>query len=166
MPHRCAGLGPLQKTGASNPETLPIDRRAEMRDHAGMMKNLFAIVALIMVVASPTAAQDFDKGWETYMTAFGSYDFGHGNAYSYIITIITMSLAVFYIRMLYKRGEVGSRWGLSAKYRARRWRSGRAADDHSAKAPMGQGGDLWSRRCRHVLPRGAVLLAGYLQLHA
>lgn len=46
--------------------------------------------------------------WETYMTAFGSYDFGHGNAYSYIITIITMTLAVFYIRMLYRRGDVRS----------------------------------------------------------
>jgi len=44
--------------------------------------------------------------WQTYMTAFGSYDFGHGNAYSYLITLITMSLAVFYIRMLYRRAEV------------------------------------------------------------
>ena len=44
--------------------------------------------------------------WQTYMTAFGSYDFGHGNAYSYLITIITMSLAIFYIRLLYRRVEV------------------------------------------------------------
>ena len=44
--------------------------------------------------------------WETYMTAFGSYDFGHGNAYAYIITIVTMTLAVFYIRMLYRRGDI------------------------------------------------------------
>lgn len=44
--------------------------------------------------------------WQTYMTAFGSYDFGHGNAYSYTITIITMLLAIFYIRMLYRRGDI------------------------------------------------------------
>ncbi len=44
--------------------------------------------------------------WQTYMTAFGSYDFGHGNAYSYIITIVTMTLAVIYIRLLYRRGEI------------------------------------------------------------
>ena len=40
----------------------PIDHRAEMRDHGGMMRNLLAIVALIVVVASPVVAQDFDKG--------------------------------------------------------------------------------------------------------
>ena len=48
----------------------------------------------------------FLLAWQTYMTSFGSYDFGHGNAYSFLITIITMSLAVFYIRMLYRRVEV------------------------------------------------------------
>ena len=44
--------------------------------------------------------------WQTYMTAFGSYDFGHGNAYSYLITLITMTLAIIYIRLLYSRGDI------------------------------------------------------------
>jgi len=45
--------------------------------------------------------------WLTYVTTFNLTDFGRGNAYAYIIAIITMSLSVLYIRMLWKRGEVG-----------------------------------------------------------
>ncbi len=43
--------------------------------------------------------------WQTYLTTFESLDFGLGNAYAYIVGIITMGLAVFYFRMLYARGE-------------------------------------------------------------
>jgi ABC-type sugar transport system permease subunit len=43
--------------------------------------------------------------WQTYLTTFDSLDFGLGNAYAYIVGIITMGLALLYFRMLYNRGE-------------------------------------------------------------
>lgn len=44
--------------------------------------------------------------WLTYVTTFSFTDFGKGNAYAYIIAIVTMTLSIFYIRMLWKRGEM------------------------------------------------------------
>ncbi len=44
--------------------------------------------------------------WLTYVTTFSFTDFGKGNAYAYIIALVTMTLSVFYIRMLWKRGEM------------------------------------------------------------
>ena len=44
--------------------------------------------------------------WQTYKEAFGRLNFGGANAYSYLITIITMTLAIVYIRLLYRRGSV------------------------------------------------------------
>ncbi len=44
--------------------------------------------------------------WQTYKEAFGRLDFGRANAYSYLIALITMSLAVLYVRLLYRRGTV------------------------------------------------------------
>ena len=44
--------------------------------------------------------------WQTYKEAFGRLDFGRANAYSYLITLITMGLAILYIRLLYRRGTV------------------------------------------------------------
>ncbi|MBV9783865.1 MAG: sugar ABC transporter permease [Acidisphaera sp.] len=43
--------------------------------------------------------------WQTYLTTFTSLDFGHGSAYAYIITLITLGLALAYFRILYGRGE-------------------------------------------------------------
>ena len=43
--------------------------------------------------------------WATYLTTFESLDFGHGSAYAYIVTLITLVLSVIYFRMLYGRGE-------------------------------------------------------------
>jgi multiple sugar transport system permease protein len=43
--------------------------------------------------------------WQTYLTTFDSLDFGLGNAYAYIVGIITMGLALLYFRVLYNRGE-------------------------------------------------------------
>lgn len=43
--------------------------------------------------------------WQTYLTTFDSLDFGLGNAYAYIVGIITMGLALIYFRLLYSRGE-------------------------------------------------------------
>ncbi|MEJ1160453.1 carbohydrate ABC transporter permease [Prosthecomicrobium sp. N25] len=45
--------------------------------------------------------------WLTYVTTFNLTDFGRGNAYAYIIALITMSLSLLYIRLLWKRGEIG-----------------------------------------------------------
>ena len=44
--------------------------------------------------------------WQTYKEAFARLDFGRANAYSYLITLITMGLSIFYIRLLYRRGEI------------------------------------------------------------
>ena len=44
--------------------------------------------------------------WQTYKEAFGRLNFGGSNAYSYLITLITMGLAIVYIRVLYRRGTV------------------------------------------------------------
>jgi len=43
--------------------------------------------------------------WATYLTTFESLDFGHGSAYAYIVTFITLGLSVVYFRILYARGE-------------------------------------------------------------
>jgi multiple sugar transport system permease protein len=45
--------------------------------------------------------------WLTYVTTFNLTDFGRGNAYAYIIALVTMTLSVIYIRILWKRGEIG-----------------------------------------------------------
>jgi multiple sugar transport system permease protein len=43
--------------------------------------------------------------WLTYVTTFNLTDFGRGNAYAYILAVVTMTLSVIYIRALWKRGE-------------------------------------------------------------
>lgn len=45
--------------------------------------------------------------WLTYTTTFSLTDFGRGNAYAYILALITMTLSILYIRLLWKRGESG-----------------------------------------------------------
>lgn len=44
--------------------------------------------------------------WLTYVTTFSFTDFGKGNAYAYIIALVTMTLSILYIRMLWKRGDM------------------------------------------------------------
>ncbi len=44
--------------------------------------------------------------WLTYQTAFTYLDFGLGNAYAYVITLITFGLALVYFRALYARGDL------------------------------------------------------------
>ena len=44
-------------------------------------------------------------GWLTYTTSFNFLDFGRGNAYAFVIALTTLLLAVFYIRLLWQRGE-------------------------------------------------------------
>jgi multiple sugar transport system permease protein len=43
--------------------------------------------------------------WKTYLTTFDSLDFGQGNAYAWLVSLITLTLAVAYFRVLYRRGD-------------------------------------------------------------
>jgi multiple sugar transport system permease protein len=43
--------------------------------------------------------------WKTYLTTFTSLNFGLGNAYAYMITLMTLALALVYFRTLYHRGN-------------------------------------------------------------
>jgi multiple sugar transport system permease protein len=45
--------------------------------------------------------------WLTYVTTFNLTDFGRGNAYAYVIALVTFCLSLVYIRLLWKRGEAG-----------------------------------------------------------
>lgn len=47
-------------------------------------------------------------GYAAYQTAFLDFDFGLGNAYSYIIALITFIIALVYMRALWSRGDVSS----------------------------------------------------------
>ena len=102
--------------------------RASMVDGAGLWQRfrhvtipwLLHPILIIMIYQTMVAFRVFDLiytitgggparatyviAWQTYTVAFGDYDFGHGNAYAYIITLITMTLAIVYIRLLYRRG--------------------------------------------------------------
>jgi multiple sugar transport system permease protein len=43
--------------------------------------------------------------WQTYLTTFDYLDFGRGNAYAWLVSIITLGLAVAYFRVLFRRGN-------------------------------------------------------------
>jgi multiple sugar transport system permease protein len=44
--------------------------------------------------------------WQTYKQAFAFLNFGHANAYSYLIALLTLGLTSLYIGLLYRRGAV------------------------------------------------------------
>jgi ABC-type sugar transport system permease subunit len=43
--------------------------------------------------------------WKTYLVTFDSLDFGQGNAYAWLVSLITLGFASAYFRVLYRRGE-------------------------------------------------------------
>ena len=43
--------------------------------------------------------------WKTYLTTFENLDFGLGNAYAYMVSLITFGFALVYFRVLYRRGD-------------------------------------------------------------
>ena len=43
-----------------------------------------------------------------YITSFVSTDIGRGNAWSYTVAILTLIIAIFYMKLLYGRGDVRS----------------------------------------------------------
>jgi len=44
--------------------------------------------------------------WQTYTQAFRFLNFGHANAYSYLIALLTLALTALYVSLLYRRGAV------------------------------------------------------------
>jgi multiple sugar transport system permease protein len=47
-------------------------------------------------------------GFAAYITSFISTDIGRGNAWSYTVAILTLVIAIFYMKLLYGRGDVRS----------------------------------------------------------
>jgi multiple sugar transport system permease protein len=47
-------------------------------------------------------------GFAAYITSFVSTDIGRGNAWSYTVAILTLIIAIFYMKLLYGRGDVRS----------------------------------------------------------
>src|SRR5882762_2097985 len=47
-------------------------------------------------------------GFAAYITSFISTDIGRGNAWSYTVAILTLIIAIFYMKLLYGRGDVRS----------------------------------------------------------
>jgi multiple sugar transport system permease protein len=47
-------------------------------------------------------------GFATYITSFVSTDIGRGNAWAYTVAILTLVIAIFYMKLLYGRGDVRS----------------------------------------------------------
>jgi multiple sugar transport system permease protein len=43
--------------------------------------------------------------WMTYLTTFENLDFGLGNAYAYVVSLITLGFALVYFRVLWRRGD-------------------------------------------------------------
>ncbi len=47
-------------------------------------------------------------GFAAYMTSFVTTDIGHGNAWSYTVAVLTLIIAIFYMKLLYGRGDIRS----------------------------------------------------------
>jgi multiple sugar transport system permease protein len=47
-------------------------------------------------------------GFSAYVTSFISTDIGHGNAWAYTVAILTLVIAIFYMKLLYGRGDIRS----------------------------------------------------------
>jgi len=61
-------------------------------------------IVYVMTSGGPGNATDV-VAWLTWRTAFQFLDFGKGNTYAIIVSVITLALAVLYIKVLLKRGE-------------------------------------------------------------
>lgn len=73
-----------------------------------IIQTMFAIrvfdVIYVLTAGGPGTATT-TLTWQTYLTTFESLDFGHGNAYAYTVSLITLGISVVYFRVLYRRGE-------------------------------------------------------------
>jgi multiple sugar transport system permease protein len=101
-----------------------------MVDRAGLWNRFRCItlpwllhpLMIVVIMQTMTALRAFDTifaltgggpgdtttvlAWLTYRTAFTYLDFGLGNAYAYVITLITFCLALLYFKSLYTRGNI------------------------------------------------------------
>ena len=47
-------------------------------------------------------------GFAAYITSFVSTDIGRGNAWAYTVALLTLVIAIFYMKLLYGRGDIRS----------------------------------------------------------
>lgn len=65
---------------------------------------IFDIIYIITGGGPGTASTTI--AFAAYRVAFDQLNFGVGNAYAYIMFLLTMALSVFYVRVLYRHGEI------------------------------------------------------------
>lgn len=65
---------------------------------------IFDIIYIITGGGPGTASTTI--AFAAYRVAFDQLNFGVGNAYAYVIFLLTITLSVFYVRVLYRRGEI------------------------------------------------------------
>jgi multiple sugar transport system permease protein len=115
-------LAALQTIPAELYDAAQVDRaRMWQRFRHVTLPWLIHPILIIMILQTMTAFRVFDLVYVltgggpgdsttviallTFRTAFDYLDVGQGNAYAYIIALITLSLAAVYFRTLYARGE-------------------------------------------------------------
>jgi hypothetical protein len=55
-----------------------------------------------------TRLPDDDLGFAAHTTSLVPTDIGRGNAWAYTVAILTLVIAIFYMKLLYGRGDVRS----------------------------------------------------------
>jgi ABC-type sugar transport system permease subunit len=69
------------------------------------MSALRAFDVIYVLTAGGPGTATTTLTWQTYLTTFDNLDFGHGNAYAWLVSLITLALALAYFRVLYGRGD-------------------------------------------------------------
>lgn len=76
-----------------------------------ILQTMFAIrafdVIYVLTAGGPGTATT-TLTWKTFLITFESLDFGLGNAYAWMVSLITLGLALIYFRVLFHRGEFES----------------------------------------------------------
>jgi multiple sugar transport system permease protein len=116
-------LAALQAIPKELYEAALVDRTSRWRVlHAITLPWLLRPIMIVMILQTMGALRAFDLfyvltgggpgnsttalAWLTYQTSFVYLDVGKGSTYSYIIMGLTLLIALFYLRGLYKRGDV------------------------------------------------------------
>jgi multiple sugar transport system permease protein len=112
-------------------QAIPLDLYdAAIVDRAGLLQRFRHItlpwlihpILIVVILETMIAVKTFDiiyvltgggpgnattvLAWLTYQTAFKFSDLGRGNAYAFLLTLLTMALAAVYLRALYARGDI------------------------------------------------------------
>lgn len=69
------------------------------------MYALHAFDLIYVLTSGGPGAATTTLTWQTFITTFENLDFGLGDAYAWLISLITVGLSVIYFRALYHRGE-------------------------------------------------------------